>query len=71
MNAAITGQKDVEVALTDMETRLNALLANLRYPGVSPAARLTVGNGRGGVLSGSGMGRCSVHEGLSARRVLQ
>ena len=29
MNAAITGQKDVDAALTDMESRVNELLANL------------------------------------------
>lgn len=29
MNAAITGQKEVDAALTDMETRINELLANL------------------------------------------
>ena len=29
MNAAITGQKDVDAALADMETRVNELLANL------------------------------------------
>ena len=29
MNAAVTGQKDVDAALADMETRINELLANL------------------------------------------
>ena len=29
MNAAITGQKEIDAALTDMETRVNELLANL------------------------------------------
>lgn len=29
MNAAITGQKEIDAALTDMETRINELLANL------------------------------------------
>jgi multiple sugar transport system substrate-binding protein len=29
MNAAVTGQKEVDAALTDMETRVNELLANL------------------------------------------
>jgi multiple sugar transport system substrate-binding protein len=29
MSAAITGQKDVDAALTDMESRINELLANI------------------------------------------